>query len=229
MLLSQRHAKRSKIWELFQKNKKNELHLHLSMTLLCGTSTAHWNGEVYIVLNNLTLDIVVVKRDRNTFQLLNCARVLWQGYTFVSGCSRFQLTVPVIPLAENGKSAHIFGCFCSNGWKRLLLLNIQCDDSDRNCKVELVSASDIDEVAFLGALAHSASHVLGCALEMLYPTIQLTNGPGLSDGRFYYEGKILPWGVYRTGTPFELTWSSLVSILAGLQSNLGEGLCFRNT
>lgn len=38
------------------------------------------------------------------------------------------------------------------------------------------------------AVAHSAAHVLGAALEELFPGIMLTNGPGNTDGTFYYEG-----------------------------------------
>lgn len=38
------------------------------------------------------------------------------------------------------------------------------------------------------AMAHSAAHVLGAALEAICPGILLTNGPGNPDGRFYYEG-----------------------------------------
>lgn len=38
------------------------------------------------------------------------------------------------------------------------------------------------------AMAHSAAHVLGAALEALHPGILLTNGPGHADGKFFYEG-----------------------------------------
>lgn len=38
------------------------------------------------------------------------------------------------------------------------------------------------------AVAHSAAHVLGAALEEVFPGIMLTNGPGNTDGTFYYEG-----------------------------------------
>jgi threonyl-tRNA synthetase len=38
------------------------------------------------------------------------------------------------------------------------------------------------------AVAHSSAHVLGAALEEMFPGIMLTNGPGNADGSFYYEG-----------------------------------------
>ena len=55
--------------------------------------------------------------------------------------------------------------------------------------VNLLAATAADPL-MTHTLGHSAAHLLGAAMEELYPDVLLCDGPAQSDGRFFYNGHL---------------------------------------